>query len=87
MRDPDQLAVRLSRGTISFLLIALLLSATSRPLPSVQEVWCHAERCLKKDHLEEAFRRFGFEDVLETAVPQSLQESSLHPLIGRECDF
>ena len=49
-------------------------------LTSVQEVWCHAERCLKKDHLKEVFRHFGFEDVFETAVPQSLQESSLHPL-------
>ena len=48
-------------------------------LSSVQEVWCHAERCLKKDHLKEAFRHFGFEDVIETAVPQSLQEASLRP--------
>ena len=49
-------------------------------LNTIEEVWSFGNRCLKSEHLREAFRHFGFEDVFNTSIPQSVQAASVRPL-------
>ena len=53
-------------------------------LDTIESVWLFGEKCLKKDHLREAFREFGFEDVFSSAISQQLQAATVFPV--EECE-
>ena len=46
-------------------------------LDTIESVWLFGEKCLKKEHLKEAFREFGFEDVFGSAISQELQAATV----------
>ena len=56
-------------------------------LSTIESVWKFGERCLKREHLREVFRHFGFEDVCNTSISQSIQAASLYPLEESERDL
>ena len=47
-------------------------------LTTIEQVWKFGKRCLRREHLKEVFRRFGFEDIFESCISQSVQQESLH---------
>ena len=53
-------------------------------LDTIESVWLFGEKCLKKSHLREVFREFGFQDVFASATSQQVQTASVFPV--EECE-
>ena len=53
-------------------------------LDTIESLWLFGEKCLKKSHLREVFREFGFQDVFASATSQQVQTASVFPV--EECE-
>ena len=72
-------------GTLGTIFLAPIGQANRlESLDTIESLWLFGEKCLKKSHLREVFREFGFQDVFASATSQQVQTASVFPV--EECE-